>query len=88
MSMHPLVSSGRVTKLVMKAKDDCKFKYRPGQYIYVNCPELARFDWHPFTVSSAPGDPYITVHIHAAGHWTNSLYELAEQKFEALEKVS
>jgi hypothetical protein len=27
----------------------------------VNIPSLAQFEWHPFTISSAPGDTFVTV---------------------------
>ena len=34
------------------------------------------FEWHPFTISSAPEEPnYFTVHIRGVGHWTNKLYD-------------
>ena len=31
-----------------------KFTYKPGDYIYVNIPAVANFEWHPFSISSAP----------------------------------
>ena len=42
----------------------------PGQYVFINVPELAKFQWHPFTLTSAPGDDYLSVHVRAAGDWT------------------
>ncbi len=41
------------------------FRYQAGQYLYLNCPEISRKQWHPFTISSAPEDPYVSVHIRA-----------------------
>ncbi|CAH7685780.1 NADPH oxidase [Phakopsora pachyrhizi] len=38
-------------------------KYIPGQWIFFQMPEISRFQWHPFTLSSAPDDPYISIHI-------------------------
>ena len=32
------------------------FDFQPGDYVYVNVPSVARYEWHPFTVSSAPED--------------------------------
>lgn len=32
------------------------FEYNAGDYVYVNIPHVARFEWHPFTISSAPED--------------------------------
>uniref|UniRef100_A0A0E0FNU7 EF-hand domain-containing protein n=1 Tax=Oryza nivara TaxID=4536 RepID=A0A0E0FNU7_ORYNI len=39
------------------------FKYKSGQYIYVNCGEVSPFEWHPFTITSAPDDSYLSMHI-------------------------
>ena len=32
------------------------FSYKPGDYLYLKCPEISEFEWHPFTISSAPED--------------------------------
>jgi hypothetical protein len=47
--------------------------YRAGQYIYINLPKIAFFEWHPFTVTSSPDDSYLSVHIRCCGDWTNKL---------------
>ncbi|KAI5475801.1 hypothetical protein MNV49_000812 [Pseudohyphozyma bogoriensis] len=36
---------------------------RAGQYIFLNVPEISYFQWHPFTLTSAPEEDYISVHI-------------------------
>ena len=39
-------------------------------------PAIAKSEWHPFTISSAPEDPnYFSVHVRGVGHWTNKLYQ-------------
>ena len=39
-------------------------------------PTIARMEWHPFTISSAPENrDELWLHIRSAGHWTNRLYE-------------
>ncbi|RHY36032.1 hypothetical protein DYB38_010104 [Aphanomyces astaci] len=53
-----------------------RFHYRPGMYLYLNVPALSSHEWHPFTISSAPGDQYLSVHIRNAGDWTNALHDL------------
>ena len=50
-----------------------RFVYRPGMYMFINCPLISKHEWHPFTISSAPGDNYISVHIRACGDWTKAL---------------
>ncbi|XP_061357451.1 respiratory burst oxidase homolog protein B-like [Gastrolobium bilobum] len=49
------------------------FKYSSGQYIFVNCSDVSPFQWHPFSITSAPGDDYVSVHIRSAGDWTTQL---------------
>lgn len=49
------------------------FKYKSGQYIYVNCAAVSSFQWHPFYVTSAPIDDYISIHIRTLGDWTTRL---------------
>ncbi|CAI0627799.1 unnamed protein product [Linum tenue] len=49
------------------------FKYKSGQYIFLQCPSVSSFEWHPFSITSAPGDPYLSVHIRTVGDWTQEL---------------
>ncbi|KAK0086854.1 hypothetical protein PV325_002416 [Microctonus aethiopoides] len=83
------VSSGimlpsKVTHLVIKRPQHLDF--RPGDYVFVNIPVIARYEWHPFTISSAPEqEEYIWLHIRAVGEWTNSLYAYFEKEQIKLE---
>ena len=36
---------------------------RPGQYIFMQCKGISRYEWHPFTLTSAPGDNFLQVRI-------------------------
>ncbi|RZR81396.1 hypothetical protein BHM03_00007609 [Ensete ventricosum] len=49
------------------------FKYRSGQYVFVNCAAVSPFQWHPFSITSAPQDDNISVHIRTLGDWTRQL---------------
>ncbi|KAA8536845.1 hypothetical protein F0562_029323 [Nyssa sinensis] len=49
------------------------FKYTSGQYIFVNCSAVSAFQWHPFSITSAPGDDYLSIHIRTVGDWTSQL---------------
>ncbi|CAN6343180.1 unnamed protein product [Urochloa humidicola] len=55
------------------------FTYKSGQYIYVNCADVSPFEWHPFTITSAPGDDYLSMHIRCRGDWTTSFRALFSQ---------
>ncbi|KAK2651752.1 hypothetical protein Ddye_011608 [Dipteronia dyeriana] len=51
----------------------CGFKYKSGQYMFVKCPTISPFQWHPFSITSAPGDGDLSVHIRKFGDWTRQL---------------
>jgi len=44
--------SSNVTQLIVTRPPN--FKFRSGDYIFIKIPTIARFEWHPFTISSAP----------------------------------
>ncbi|CAH1257324.1 NOX5 [Branchiostoma lanceolatum] len=53
------------------------FRFRAGDYVYLNIPVLSGFEWHPFTISSAPEQTEsLWFHIRAVGPWTKRLREL------------
>ncbi|CAL4993155.1 unnamed protein product [Urochloa decumbens] len=52
------------------------FRYKSGQYVFVNCAAVSRFQWHPFSITSAPQDDYVSVHIRDAGDWTRQLVKI------------
>ncbi|CAK5274328.1 unnamed protein product [Mycena citricolor] len=55
--------------------DKPSFKYQPGQWLFLQVPELSIWQWHPFTITSAPEDPYVSVHVRQVGDWTHALGE-------------
>eukprot|EP00210_Caulerpa_lentillifera_P004707 g4491.t1 len=55
------------------------FNYTPGQYVFIKCPQISRFEWHPFTLTSAPGDSYLGVHVRKAGDWTSALHAMVKK---------
>ena len=66
--------ASRVTKLEIVRPYN--FIYNPGDWMFVRIPEIAQYEWHPFTISSAPErKDAITIHARAVGQWTNRLYE-------------
>ncbi|XP_017893165.1 NADPH oxidase 5 [Ceratina calcarata] len=74
-----LLLPSKVTHLVIKRPP--QFDFHPGDYVFVKIPVIARYEWHPFTISSAPEqEDYIWLHIRAVGEWTNSLYSYFERE--------
>ncbi|CAA2979841.1 respiratory burst oxidase homolog E [Olea europaea subsp. europaea] len=65
------VLPGGVFSLIMAKPNG--FKYKSGQYIFLQCPKISTFEWHPFSLTSAPGDNYLSVHIRTVGDWTREL---------------
>lgn len=45
---------------------------RAGQYIFLCCPEVSIWQYHPFTLTSAPEEDYISVHIRMVGNFTKA----------------
>lgn len=49
-----------------------KIDPKAGQYIFINCPQISYFQWHPFTLTSAPEEDFISVNFKIVGDWTRS----------------
>nr|XP_046251048.1 NADPH oxidase 5 isoform X1 [Scatophagus argus] len=68
----------KVTHLVIKRPQF--FHFKPGDYVYINIPVIAKYEWHPFTISSAPEQSdSLWLHVRSMGQWTNRLYEYFRQ---------
>ncbi|KAK2524412.1 Nox5 [Columba guinea] len=68
----------QVTHLVIERPQF--FHYKPGDFVYLNIPAIATYEWHPFTISSAPEQrETLWLHIRSLGQWTNKLYEYFQQ---------
>jgi NADPH oxidase len=52
------------------------FKYKSGQWLFLQVPAISAFQWHPFTITSCPSDPYVSVHIRQVGDFTKQLAEV------------
>ncbi|XP_052529187.1 NADPH oxidase 1 isoform X2 [Tympanuchus pallidicinctus] len=71
--MHP----AKVLELHMQKKG---FRMEVGQYIFVNCPAVSLLEWHPFTLTSAPEEDFFSIHIRAAGDWTERIIDTFQQQ--------
>jgi NADPH oxidase len=52
------------------------FRFLPGQYTLIKVPSVSHFQWHPFTITSAPEDGFVSVHINVVGDWTQKVAEV------------
>ena len=75
-----VILPSRVTHLIIKRP--AGFNFSPGDWVFIKIPEVARFEWHPFTISSAP-EVHDTFHVHirGCGEWTNRLYKHFEDEY-------
>lgn len=78
--MHP----SKVLELQMIKRG---FSMEVGQYIFVNCPSISYLEWHPFTLTSAPEEDFFSIHIRAAGDWTENLIKAFEQQHSPLPRI-
>nr|XP_032628022.1 NADPH oxidase 1 [Chelonoidis abingdonii] len=72
-----VVHPSKVLELQMHKKG---FSMEVGQYIFINCPSVSHLEWHPFTLTSAPEEDDFSVHIQAAGDWTENLIDTFQQQ--------
>lgn len=51
--------------------------YREGQYLFLNCPSIDSNQWMPFTITSAPSQPTVSIHVRILGEesWTSHLQQ-------------
>lgn len=72
-----VVHPARVLELQMQKKG---FRMEVGQYIFINCPSISLLEWHPFTLTSAPEEDFFSIHVRAAGDWTERLIDTFQQQ--------
>ncbi|KAF2170159.1 hypothetical protein M409DRAFT_51911 [Zasmidium cellare ATCC 36951] len=48
-------------------------RYKAGQWLFINVPSVSQNQWHPFTITSCPFDPYISIHVRQVGDFTRAL---------------
>ncbi|MCO5555448.1 hypothetical protein L7F22_008993 [Adiantum nelumboides] len=58
------------------------FKYKSGMYMFLQCPDVSPFEWHPFSLTSAPEDGVLTVHIRTLGDWTLEMKRIFSEIME------
>lgn len=54
------------------------FRASPADYVFLRMPAIARHEWHPFTISSAPERDTLVFHVRSLGNWTAALRDRAQ----------
>ncbi|XP_045819236.1 respiratory burst oxidase homolog protein A [Trifolium pratense] len=68
--------------LTLQMSKPPQFRYKSGQYMFVQCSAVSPFEWHPFSITSAPGDDFLSVHIRQLGDWTQELKRVFSEACE------
>lgn len=56
------------------------FAYEAGQYCFLRVSMVNGYEYHPFTISSAPSEDTISFHIRKSGDWTSHLYDTVKAR--------
>lgn len=56
------------------------FEYNPGQFVRIAIPAISAFEFHPISISSAPHEKNVVLHVRRLGDWTDKLVQLAEDR--------
>ena len=63
------------------------FKFKPGDYVYINCPEISRIEWYPFNIINQNNTNEITLNIKSDNKWTKKLYQNVFKQIEKDKKL-
>jgi predicted ferric reductase/Ca2+-binding EF-hand superfamily protein len=66
-----------VTRLEIERPEG--FDFAPADYVFLRIPAIARHEWHPFTLSSAPERAHLSVHVRSLGDWSSALRRAVEE---------
>lgn len=62
------------------------YDFKPGQYAFINIPEISRWEWHPFSIASSPNNDFMVFMIQNSGDYTDKLlkyfYNIKKQTFD------
>jgi NADPH oxidase 2 len=69
-----------ISKVIQHPSNVCEIqikkeftKTKAGQYIFFCCPEVSVWQYHPFTLTSAPEENHISIHIRMVGDFTKAV---------------
>ena len=79
-SAVPIVSQEALRSGVVRLEVErpTGFRFGAGDYVFLRIPAIARGEWHPFTISSAPENDTLSFHVRSLGNWTAALREKVE----------
>lgn len=66
--------------LFLQVKRPTNFHYKSGQWLRIACLKHNKSEYHPFTLTSAPHEEYLNLHIRAIGPWTIQMFRLYDPR--------
>jgi len=72
-----ITTHGSITRI--QGKRIGVLNYEPGQYCFINIPEISKLQWHPVSLSSSPNDAYFSFYVKSIGSWTKAIQSLKGQ---------
>jgi NAD(P)H-flavin reductase len=75
--LHVVPHDARLTELRFRWAGAARA--RAGQFVFINAPQLAPLQWHPFSLSACDGAASLaSVHALESGDWTRLLFAMAK----------
>ncbi|ERT00878.1 NADPH oxidase [Sporothrix schenckii 1099-18] len=82
-----------ISKVIQHPSNVCEIqikkehtKTRAGQYIFFSCPAVSIWQYHPFTLTSAPEEDYISIHMRVVGDFTREVAKALGCEFDRKDK--
>lgn len=50
------------------------FTFSPGDYLYINCPQISKIEWYPFNIVHHSEQGGLVLHVKSNNRWTTKLY--------------
>ena len=69
-AIHLLPS--KILELTISAPDG--FTFTPGDYVYINCPQISKMEWYPFNIIHHSDEGDLVLHVKSNNRWTGKLY--------------
>ncbi len=69
-AIHLLPS--KILELTISAPEG--FAFTPGDYLYVNCPQISKMEWYPFNIIHYSDEGHLILHVKSNNRWTGKLY--------------
>lgn len=71
------ILDGETVSITCEIPKSRLWRYKAGQYVFLQVPQISFFQWHPFTISTCTGRR-MTLHVKTDGDWTGKLRELKD----------